>query len=88
MRSPYLCACGCGDNVATGGAYVPGHERPSVARKYREQKAANIQAIRDAKAARTKLPPHFSRGAEPVQAEHPRPDRSKHFGRGGMNGIV
>lgn len=88
MRSPFLCACGCGDNVAQQGAYVPGHEKPSVARKYRAQKSAALAEIRVQKAERTKLPPHFGRGAGTPLGEEIKHGRAPYFGRGGINGIV
>lgn len=76
--------------MATAGAYVAGHERPSVARKYREYKTAALAEIRAKKAAKTKLPPHFGRGADtPIGESGVTPKGQRpHFGRGGMNGVV
>jgi hypothetical protein len=84
MRSPYLCACGCGDNVKVSGAYVPGHESPAAAKKYQELKDHNIAAIRAAKAAKVKTPPHYGRGAgQPVGPAVPLPKGpAPNFGRG------
>jgi len=84
LRSPYLCRCGCGDNVEQSGVFAPGHERPSVARKYREEKQERLDAIREDKAAQVQLPPHYGRGAgQPVHEEEKRPEGPiPHFGRG------
>lgn len=74
--------------MASAGTYVPGHEKPSVARKYREQKSAILADIRERKAEQTKLPPHFSRGAGTLVGEETKHGRIPHFGRGGMNGVI
>lgn len=70
--------------MKTFGAYTPGHEKPSVAQRYRKHKAATIAAIRKQKAARVSLPPHHGRGAgQPVGEKISIPTGpAPHFGRG------
>jgi len=82
MFSPHHCSCGCGDNVQSQGAYVPGHENTKTAREYREWKTRRLEEIRQEKAAQRELPPDFGRGAgqDVFPAQHV-PVRAPFFGR-------